>query len=76
MPIVWEQAPYVKKGLSVFLDEDGVELISYAIGFMTVWLVLFLALNFVIDHMKMFKPRIVPFPVDPAREPLPKEEAN
>jgi hypothetical protein len=71
---VWDRAPYVENGLSKIFDEDATYTIAYAIGFVGIWVILFLALSYIIEHLKFMQADILPMPS--AREPLPKEDSN
>lgn len=73
-PVVWDTSPFVTKTLRRIFDDDAVDTLSYMIGFMTVWVVLYLAMSYLVDHANFFKTKIYEFPIDPAREPLPKQE--
>lgn len=57
-----------------FMDEEGADTLSYATLYIIIWLGFFLGFMYLSDHSTLFKGRIYDFPIDPAREPLPREK--
>lgn len=56
--------------LSRFFDDELVE----ALVFLYIYFFCYLAILYIVDHTKAFHGKIYEFPIDPAREPLPKKE--
>lgn len=65
----------ISRFLHKVFDEEGADTFEYMILYLFLWSVLFLSLMYIEDHAYFFKGRIYDFPMPPAREPLPKQEA-